>query len=71
MVNLVEELKSQCFYLIGTCGYVRQGKDCIGISREKGRVIFEAAAFPGCTLPTNQLCLAPPTTAHLTDWSAL
>ena len=40
MVNLVEELKSQSFYLIDTCGYVRQGKDCIGSSRERGRVIF-------------------------------
>ena len=40
MVNLVEELKSQRFYLIGTCVYVRQGKDCIGISRARGRVIF-------------------------------
>ena len=40
MVNLVEELKSKRFYLIDTCVYVRQGKDCIGSSREKGRVIF-------------------------------
>ena len=40
MVNLVEELKSQSFYLIDTCVYVRQGKDCIGSSRERGRVIF-------------------------------
>ena len=29
MVNLVEELKSQRFYLIDTCVYVRQGKDCV------------------------------------------
>ena len=40
MMSLAEELKSQRFYLIDTCVYVRQGKDCIGSSREKGRVIF-------------------------------
>ena len=40
MMSLAEELKSQRFYLIDTCVYVRQGKECIGISRARGRVIF-------------------------------